>query len=213
MTDEQKMKIKIANEAAIKLQGYKVNDWLPVLDLPQIRSIEEIKGRLLVLTAMINIAFNAPINFIKAWLFKHNLDKYLSRSEHQILAKENSELTDADLNPLRWSLESLWAFLWITKQIVDLIPEEPVGDNMAVLVPNLQKNEGIEKIENISGIQEKDRLYQMLDYYYRLHWFCVNERLSNNKSSLNEGIIHERRKALEWFYNKNCGWDDMELST
>ena len=53
----------------------------------------------------------------------------------------------------------------------------------------------------------------MLDYYYRLHWYCVDERLKGENSKLNEGQIYERRKALEWVSDRDCDWDEIEMST
>lgn len=213
MTDEQKQQIKLDNDKIIRQKGYRVNDWLPFLESPNLRTIEEIKGRMAVMNALINIAFEAPIFIIRKWIEEQNLTQYLSLSEKQILQKENNQLTDLEKNSLTWYLESLWSFMWATKMIESLNAEDFVSDNMASLLPNLQDEKDNTKIEEIEDLRTELEIYTMLDYYYRLHWYCVDERLIGKQSKLNEGLIYERRKSLEWIFNRTDDWDDVEMST
>ena len=213
MTDEQKEKIKSGNEKIISQKGYRVNKGLPYPDNPNLRTIDEVKGRISVMTALVNISFNAPTPIIKGWIEKHDLQKHLSKWEAEILNKNNDALTDVEINSLRWSLESLWALLWVVKKIDNLDAEEHVGDNLASLVPNLQRGENNKKIDKLKNLQPELTIYTMLDYYYRLHWYCVDERLQGRQAALNEGQVYERRKALEWTFDRNSDWDDIEMGT
>jgi hypothetical protein len=213
MTEEQKRQIKSDNDKIINGKGYRVNDWLPILDTPALRTIDEIKGRMSVMNALINISFEAPIHIIKKWIENEGLSGFLSNSEKEILAKENEELTPIEINSLRWYLEALWALMWLTKMIDNLDAEKHVGDNLASLVPNLEQGETNKKIDKLQDIRSELELYTMLDYYYRLHWYCVDERLNGRQSKLNEGQIYERRKSLEWAYNRENDWDNVEMGT
>jgi hypothetical protein len=213
MTEEQKRQIKSDNDKIINGKGYRVNDWLPILDTPALRTIDEIKGRMSVMNALINISFEAPIHIIKKWIENEGLSGFLSNSEKEILAKENEELTPIEINSLRWYLEALWALMWLTKMIDNLDAEKHVGDNLASLVPNLEQGETNKKIDKLQDIRSELELYTMLDYYYRLHWYCVDERLNGRQSKLNEGQIYERRKSLEWAYNRANDWDNVEMGT
>ncbi|MGB4812081.1 MAG: DUF4272 domain-containing protein [Methylophilaceae bacterium] len=214
MNDDQKRAIKTANEARIIKLGLGVNDWLPILDTPALRPLNEIKARMSVMNALINIAFDAPTALIKQWLEKHQLISHLSASEVQIINTENAALTEDALIELNWYLESLWALMWATNMIDSLNVVQHVGDNQASLLPNLEKNESNQKIDKINSIQSETSLYAMLDYYYRLHWFCVNDRLNQGKQQkVNEGLIVERRKALEWIFNRSGDWDDVAMNT
>lgn len=130
-----------------------------------------------------------------------------------VLNAENEDLTQLQINTLLWNLESLWALMWLTELIDTLEAEEFVGDSMAELLPNLQQNEGNEKIEKIEKIRPELEIYTTLDYYYRLHWYCVDERINGREAQLNEGVIYERRKALEWAFNRENDWDNVEMST
>lgn len=213
MTDELKHEIKAKNDALISEKGYRFNAFLPILETPALRSLTEIKGRMSVMNALINIAFEAPTYIIKDWIESHNLSEFLSESENEVLKTENEDLTQLQINTLLWNLESLWAFMWLTEMIDTLNPEEFVGDSMALLLPNLQENESNDKLENLEIIRHELEVYTMLDYYYRLHWYCVDERINDREAQLNEGVIYERRKALEWAFNRESDWDEVEMST
>lgn len=213
MTNEQKEAIRSQNNTIISQKGYRVNPWLPYPENPGLRSIDEIKGRISVMTALLNISFGAPVHIIKQWIEKHNLTKHLSAWEIEILNKDNKNLTELEISSLRWYLESLWALLWVATMVDSLEPEEHVGDNLVLLVPNLQHGENNDKITRQQNLQTEIAIYTMLDYYYRLHWYCVDERLKGENSKLNEGQIYERRKALEWVSDRDCDWDEIEMST
>jgi len=213
MTTAVKTQIKVANEELIKKAGYHVNDWLPILDTNTLRDVSEIKGRMAAMNALINIAFGAPTSVIDSWLKNNNLENYLSSSEKAVLMKGTDDLTELDVNSLEWYLESLWSFMWLTEMIDDLSPEEYVGDNMASLLPNLKEGENNNKLEFLATVRPIDTAYQMLDYYYRLHWYCVDERLKGKEVKLNEGVVYHRRKSLEWAFDETADWDQVEMGT
>ena len=213
MTDEQKQQIKSNNNNLIKQKGCRVNDWLPILDTPSLRTIEEIRGRMSVMNALINIAFEAPIYIIREWVESQNLTKFLSNSEKAILKKDNDDLTEIEINSLRWYLEALWALMWLTKMIENLDPEKHIADNMSLLLPNLNQGDTNKKLDSLQNIRQEMEIYTILDYYYRLHWYCVDERLNGRQSKLNERQISERRKSLEWTCNRENDWDNVEMGT
>jgi Domain of unknown function (DUF4272) len=213
MDTAQQKTIKEANDKLILLQGYRVNQWLPILNDPKIRNLDEIKGRISVMNAMINIAFEAPTHIIKNWIIQHKLTKHLAESEQLIIDKPNDHLNNFELNSIMWYLESLWALMWVVEMIQNLEAKVKVGDNMASLLPDLENEEDNHKIENIKKLRTEIEIYTMLDYYYRLHWFCVDSRVSGIKIALTEGVIYERRKALEWVFDRDCQWDSVEMDT
>jgi Domain of unknown function (DUF4272) len=213
MTLIQQKAIKTANEKIILDQSYRINEWLPVLDDPKIRSLEEIKGRISVMNAVINIAFEAPTHEIKNWIIKHKLTKYLTESEQLIIDKPNDHLNNFELNSLMWYLESLWALMWVVEMIETLDASVKVGDNMASLLPDLENEEGNDKVDKVQGLRSEIEIYTMLDYYYRLHWLVTDSRINGLKIKLTEGVAYERRKALEWVMNRDCDWDSVEMGT
>ncbi len=213
MTELEKQEIKYNNENLIEKRGYRFNPWLPILENPQMRTLEDIKGRMSVMNALINISFEAPIPVIKDWIEQYNLTQHLSNWEKEILDKSNTELSHRESNTLRWYLEALWALMWATEMIDELDERKWCSDDMAELLPNLEQNENNEKIVALSRLRPEKELYSVLDYYYRLHWLCVDDRLNGKEALLNEGLVYERRKALEWLLNTENDWDDVEMST
>lgn len=208
MTEEEKIRVREKNNKLIELKKYRFNTWLPVLEDPDIRSIDEVKGRMGVMNALINISFGAPIHIIRSWIDTQGLTRYLSGWEHEILLKSNDELSDYESNSLRWYLEGLWGLMWATKLTDTLDETEWCDDHMAQLLPDLQENESNKKIDDLSVLRGDDEIYNMLDFYYRLHWYCVDERFNGR-----EALVYERRKALEWLINKESDWDNIEMGT
>jgi Domain of unknown function (DUF4272) len=213
MDIELQNQIKANNHNVIISQGYKINQWLPILDDPKIRPIEEILGRISVMNAVINIAFEAPTHIIKNWLIQNKLTKHITESEQLIIDKPNDHLNNFELNSMMWYLESLWALMWVVDMIPLLEFSEKVGDNMVSLLPNLENEENNDKILAIKKMRTELEIYTMLDYYYRLHWLTVDNRINGIKSKLTEGVIYERRKALEWVLNKDLDWDSVPMDT
>ena len=78
--------IKKESENIILEKGGKICDWLPWIETDKIiRSNEELINRALILNALLNIYFKAPIHIIKDWIEKHNLTSSLSNSEKELL--------------------------------------------------------------------------------------------------------------------------------
>ncbi|WP_052346032.1 DUF4272 domain-containing protein [Hymenobacter swuensis] len=213
MTDEFRQRVKTESEAKVLALDGRICDWLPLLDAPEIRGIEGIRARMSVLNALINISFQAPVAVIEKWLTQENLLAYLSPDEAAILTKTNKQLTEQELANLRWNLESLWAMMWATQMVSELDPVKWCGDNMASLLPNLEQGQTNEKLTGLQNLRSAAELYRMLDFYYRLHWYCVDERLHGRAANVSESLVYERRKALEWIYNNQYEWDDVEMST
>jgi hypothetical protein len=84
---------------------------------------------------------------------------------------------------------------------------------MASLLPNIENDDDTEKIDAITELRSERELYIMLDYHYRLHWYCVDERINGKQAKINEGIVYERRYVLEWLMDKDSDWDDVGMST
>ncbi|SNC77330.1 protein of unknown function [Hymenobacter gelipurpurascens] len=213
ITDEFRQRVKAQSEAKVLALDGRVCDWLPLLDIPELRDIEAIRGRISVVNALINISFQAPVAVIREWLTTENLLAHVSPEEAAILAKKDEQLTDQELTNLRWNLESLWAMMWATQMVHELDPVKWCGDNMASLLPNLEKGEGNEKLAKVQALRPAAELYQMLDFYYRLHWYCVDERIHGRAATVSESLVYERRKALEWIYSNQDEWDTVEMNT
>lgn len=213
LTEEQRIAIKEANIARIAKKNYRYIDWLPILENPNLRSQDELIGRMSVMNALINISFEAPVEIIKQWIEANQLTAHLSDWEKEILTKTQADLDQYEINTLRWYLEALWALMWATKMIPHLDETQWNEESMASMLPNLEEGEDNHRLQEVTTMHTTEDIYTMLDFYYRLHWYCVDERLKGQEAVINEGLVYERRRALEWLINKETDWDDIEMGT
>ncbi|MCL1993102.1 MAG: DUF4272 domain-containing protein [Spirochaetes bacterium] len=207
--------VKKESEKIILEKGGEVLDWLPVMERGgAARSNEELINRALILNALVNIYFQAPIHIIKDWIDAHNLTESLSESEKELLDKENEDLTEQEKTNIYWFIEALWALMWAGSLIDDLPIDNPVEDRMAKLCPNLEKGEGDSKFRGKMKVRPKDEIFKKLDLYFRAHWYTRNGLLNNYPTGkMDDGVILERRKALEWLIDSTLDWDDVPLNT
>lgn len=70
----------------------------------------EVAERTLVLHAMLQIYFGAPIEVIASWIKTNQLDFSLSRHERSLLT--NGSVTEQETTNLYCYIEALWAMVW-----------------------------------------------------------------------------------------------------
>jgi hypothetical protein len=207
--------VKRETEAIIRRAGGEICDWLPVLDRDaQPRDLSAIIHRALILNAMLQIYFKAPIAVVKDWITRNGLADDISDSEREILKKDDDGLTEQERINLYWYIEALWTLVWAGQLIPDLPFDQCVGHNLASLCPALQRNEDGSKFSKQMRLRSRDELFRMLDLYYRLHWWTRNAQLTGQDTGVVQlDIITERRKALEWIMDPACNWDNVEQGT
>jgi len=207
--------VKRDSEAIIRRAGGDICDWLPFLDRDaKPRELDAVVRRALILNAMLQIYFKAPVAVIKDWITRNGLADDLSESEREILDKEDEDLTEQQRINLCWYIEALWTLVWAGQLIDDLPFDEGVGNVLASLCPALQRNEDGSSFFKKMRLRSRDDLFRMLDLYYRLHWWTRNSQLTGKDTGVVRlDIIMERRKALEWVMDAACDWDNVEMST
>jgi len=203
--------VKKRSEKIILNAGGEILSWLPTLDIPKPRSQNEIINRALVLNAIYQLHLKAPKYYIADWIEEHFLISSITPQETIILSSPN-ELTEEEHYKLFWSLESLWAIAWATS----LIPELPFNQllgNLAAISPNLQLNEGADKYATNMQLRSTETIYEMLDLYYRLHWWVhTSKNMNKPTGDIQLEVITARRKALEWILDNTAEWDRVDLS-
>lgn len=205
--------VKANSEKTILEHSGKVLSWLPILEQATPKAIDEVIQRALVINAMYQLHLGAPKFIIANWIDEHITDlEAVSPYEQEILDSDEPLSEEAHFY-LYWSLESLWAIAWATNLINELPITEEVGDELADLSPGLHLNEDGRKYIDKMSLRPYHELYQMLDLYYRVHWWL------NDAAKANEPVVHialgtiiQRRIALEWIMNANVHWDAVDVS-
>jgi len=207
--------VKAQSEAVIRELGGTVNEALPWLERTEPRSCDVAADRSLVLHAMLQIHFGAPVTYIDGWIVENELTPAVSNRERRILSTAGQVLNEQDRTDLYWYIEALWAMAWAGALVAGLAVNEPVGEQLASLLPDLQKNETADSFRRSYRLRPYNEVYRMLDLYYRAHWYARDGQLrgySTEPFALDS--IMERRKALEWLANRQIhDWDDAPDST
>ncbi len=117
------------------------------------------------------------------------------------------ELIDA-----AWGYEVVHVLLWSLGYLDKLQPPSLVCDvpsEVGIIRENGRNLAAHAQLRSMAEIMEQ------ADLYYHLHWSAIELRLRNTPSpSLDEGIIRERHRALNWLIRyMNQEWDDVETDT
>jgi hypothetical protein len=207
--------VKAESERMIKALGGKVCDWLPVIERGEMRSAAEVADRALAMHAMIQIAFRAPTEVIAAWVRENGLEAALSHQERAMLARRGERLSEQELSNLGWSMEALWALVWAGGLIEALRIDQPIGDNLASLLPDIQRNEDASSFRARFILRPAEDIHAMLDLFYRAHWYAREGRLKGYPTGVFDlEQIMERRRALEWISDRTLeDWADTPEDT
>lgn len=174
---------------------------------PVERTLEEVIGRALVMNALINVHFRAPVEVVRRWIEANGAAEHLSPRERALLAKPNAEVTSDERAGLRGYVEALWALLWAGGVADGLAPGQPVPGHMATLVPNLKTNEDASKLRDRMHLRSAAEIADMRARYKSVH---ASIRDGASLPLVSPEVVKERRKALEWLANPLVGWDELE---
>lgn len=206
--------IKVRNTKQLRSLGIEVIEHLPYLDNPEFREPEQIARRMMILTALFQLHLEAPKDVIKKWLEENRLIAYLSEEELKYLETEYSELPEQTQIDIYWFVEAIWTFAWIGGLHNNLTLNTGVEDSLASLIPNIAKNEPAKKFITEFKLRNQVEIFEMLDKFYRAHWYARNNDLTGKKSDkVDLDIIMERRKALEFTVYKEFDWNEISLDT
>lgn len=140
-----------------------------------------------------------------------NIVNHLTNKEKIFL--DTGEITSQDIINFSWNKESIKMLLWIGSLINEDFRKtfsECDFSNYYKFIPPEKTNSLFE--DNVI-LREKKQIFEYLDFYYCLHWYCKHFSKHNKFDKLNFSVVLERRKALEWVTHPNFDWDNIPLDT
>lgn len=145
-------------------------------------------------------------------IVEFGLKNYLFPDEKKVLV-ECDERVAVNVS---WTVECSYSLAWVLGLITTEemeAPGEPEGDHG--LFQFIQPFHNFEDFKASCNLRQPSEIMDMLDLYYNYHWACVDNRLNpdTNCGELNEEVVMERRKALEWLICKDKNWDSISLDT
>jgi hypothetical protein len=183
---------------------------LPLIEAPEQlnpRSAVEVARRSLVLGYMIGIGFRQPGAKLKAELTKWKLYGDASPEERALL--EQSEYDDQERIDATWLTECVQSLAWALG-MAELDHFRRCDDDLGPKFPIMRDPSTFITAARLRPFEE---IYFAADLLYRLHWAARNARLLGQPSMLSEGLIAERRKAVDWMIGVAPDWDEIPLDT
>jgi hypothetical protein len=202
------------NNKVIRDMGLPVLESLPVVEdvrTCKFRSPEEIAKRCLATAFCAVKGETKDQELVDALIKDYSASAFLSPDEHAFLKAKNP--SQQQLVDFSWRYECVHVFLWALGARDTLSPPNeicPVSEDMKLI-----KKAGPATFVAEAKRRATQEILDMADYYYRLHWAAIELRLKEKKSDLlDEGIIRERHRALNWLIGYlNQEWDDVTTDT
>ena len=206
--------IKSRNTKLLRSNGIEVIEHLPYLDNPSFRESEQIAKRMMVQLAIFQLYLEAPNQIIKKWIEDNGLSDHLTSDEMRYLQSDYQDLPEQDQIDIYWYVEAIWTFAWIGGLHNKLTFNTGVEDSLASMIPKIEKNESAEVFIKKFKLRSRLEIFDMLDKFYRVHWFARNNDLTGKESDkVDLYTILERRKALEYTCYNEYEWDSISLDT
>lgn len=202
--------VKNKNTKYLSSIGIEVPEHLPQiegLDEVKPRTAQDIAGRLSALAYVIGLGFDAKGKDLLEQLNKFHLMSYVSEYENELLSQDIIEGQDK-IN-MSWLTECAQVLAWCIG-LVELDHFKHCDDDLARKIPfKTSPQVFIQKavLRPIAEIQEQS------DLLYRMHWYARNCGLTGQECDLSEGIVSERRKAIDWVYGVEEDWDEVPMDT
>ena len=143
---------------------------------------------------------------------KFGLKNYLFPDEKRVFG----ECDESVAVNVSWTVECSYSLAWVLGLVKTEEMENPNSPNDAGgLFRFLQPFHDFENFEASCNMRKPSEIMDMLDLYYNYHWACVDHRINPNTNcgELDEEVVMERRKALEWLICKDQNWDSISLDT
>ncbi|WP_265595135.1 DUF4272 domain-containing protein [Haloferula sp. BvORR071] len=203
--------VKADNNALLHSWGFPVNEALPLLEEESElnpRGAADVARRCMVLGYVVGIGFGADTADLKAALEEWGLWPYTSGRERELLSRiKHSKQERIDIT---WLEECLQSFAWCLG--LDELPRlHCCGEELASKFPEPYTDPA--DFIAAAKLRPFEEIYREADFHYRLHWATRDARLKNEEFPVSEGLIRERRKALDWALGVEADWDEVPADT
>ena len=202
---------KTRSEAFLREHGIEINPTLPLLEThdelsPQ--SADAVATRAVILSYVIGLGFGQTGERMKQPLVDFGLFDTASPNEQRLL--NAATISEQDKINCTWLTECVQS-LGYCLGLVELDPFSQCDNDLASNFPTAFR-EPSEFIRNAT-LRPFDDIYQQADLHYRLHWAARNSRLTGTDCPIQEGLIGERRKPLDWVIGVADDWDEIPMDT
>ena len=212
---------KARSEALLRECGAAINPHLPLHFAPGdalTKGLDAICRRTAAGILMIQIAcdaengdFDHSKEVLLPYLERFGVLDSLNGPEKRLL---DGEYTHRDLAQIVWTYESCWSLEWALGLVPDISDGSDICD-CEEAVHLVADCESMDDFRAKCSLRPLEELKDMTDYYYRAHWAVVENRLRPETAigDLNEEVVMERRRGLDWLFAPEDDWFEISLDT
>ena len=210
-----------ASEEIIKKQNIGVNPNLPMVPPSNevtVKSLETICKRYIASIVTIQIVFELGNDSSEGIEFFTNLLKQFDVMD-SLNAKEKSVLagspTQQECTDVVWEYECCCSLAWALGLIDNMDDNSCICDCEKLVRLVSGCNSQADFISKCK-LRDTEEILDMLDLFYRYHWATVQKKWIDPKlpiGDLNEEVVFERRRGLEWLIAEETDWHDIMLNT
>ncbi|MCI8649310.1 MAG: DUF4272 domain-containing protein [Anaerotruncus sp.] len=215
---------KARSIALLKEQQIPYIDHLPVLeastsDIIKVRTDWEIAQRAVCSIVTIQVAFdriheddveNSTVFFgriLRAYEVKDDLTELEGKVFAGLLERE-------DLIRFTWQYEAAWTLLWALGLVGELDFPSHICDYQQAIQP-IATCKTMGDLLALTHLRPIEEILDAADLTYRYHWACVDARMHDQEPpmGLNEDVVVERHKGLNWLIGYSDDWDNTPADT
>lgn len=214
---------KAENENKIRALGAAINKHLPLVESSNeviLKSLDEICERTVAAMLTIQIAidsgkgeYDESVKFMGGLIDKFGVKGSLNEMELKVF--EGKSTPQENVNVV-WEYECCWSLFWALG-LIDGERVESAGEicDCNTMISLINDYSGMEEFKSKCRLRDIEEILDMLDLFYRFHWVCTDNRIRPKTpvGGLNEEIVMERRRGLEWLVSDEDDWFDISLDT
>ena len=215
MTPEQR---KEYSELQLHKLGVRINLQLHVIEGDeevQLRSVDEVFGRLCALWAVYQIVEERDSEEMHAWLRAHSIDQYLSQTERAIVFGGAPDLLN---KPCLLAVSEALFFLAWSLGLVDTLKVSARASSSQKMHEIMQ---GIflrfDEVRGKVRLRPKAVMLDWSDLLYRLHWAMRHAQLTQRAYPPNVHLVavQQWHKVVNWLccYDDEDDWDRVSTET
>lgn len=212
---------KAASEAYLRANGIGVFEGLPMVppaEAVTVKPFDAVCKRAAAALIMTQAALEIgrqnykDVGFFMQMLGTYGVRDVLNKTEQKLAS---GMFEQQDVVNVVWEYECCWALFWALGLVEDIRDASAICDcERAIhLVADAKDMAGFQAQ---CRLRSTDEILDMLDLYYRYHWACVQHKHIDPScpvGSLNEEVVYERRRGLEWLISEEDDWHDISLDT
>jgi hypothetical protein len=202
--------IKAENERRLLASGVEVPSHLPLIEGPsevRPRSARDVAARACALAYVVTYGFGAPADWVHEHLDRFALWPAVSRNEERLLRAPG--ISEQERVDLTWLTEAVQELTW-SIGLAEVDHRKRCDDDLAQRT--CFQSDPAEFITRAT-LRPLPEIQRECDLLYRLHWFTRECRLTGRTTEFAEGLIRERRRAIDWVYGVAEDWDEVPGDT